>query len=144
MQSVIKMSLEQIAYNIKFFRDQHNWTQQELADKLMISRSVVTKWENSTATPDIASLIKLSNVFDVSLDHLTGNYSFLNDLLKDFKRIYSSKDKPFDDEIVELMEYIMIHPMFKEQIYKLKKLPIKKQLSVQQLFSNLIDQYEKL
>ncbi|WP_339229134.1 helix-turn-helix transcriptional regulator [Oceanobacillus sp. FSL K6-2867] len=138
------MSLDQIAYNIKFLRDQHNWTQQELADKLTISRSVVTKWENLTATPDITSLIKLSKVFDVSLDHLTGNHSFRNDLLKDFKRIYSSKDKSFDDEIVELMEYIMVNPNFKEQIYKLKKLPVKKQLSIQQLFRNIIEQYEKL
>lgn len=138
------MSLEQIAHNIKFFRKQNDWTQIELAEKLMISRSVVTKWENNSVTPDISSLIKLSKVFDITLDHIAGNHSFHDDLLKEFKRIYSSKSKSFDEEAVDLVEYIMTHPNFKEQIYRLKNLSIKKQLSLHKIFSDMIDQYEQL
>lgn len=66
------MNLEQIAHNIKFFRDQQEWTQMELAEKLMVSRSVIAKWENYTTTPDISSLMKLSNVFHITLDQLVG------------------------------------------------------------------------
>jgi len=138
------MNLEQIAYNIKFFREQYGWTQKELADKIMLSRSVIAKWENNTAVPDVDSLIKLSRVFNVSLDHLVGNYSFQNDLLKEFKRIYSSEAKDFDEDVVELVEYLMTYPEFKNQVYRLKRLSIKKQLSLHNLITQLLNEYENL
>lgn len=138
------MNLDQIAYNVKFFREQNEWTQKVLAEKLVLSRSVVAKWESNVVMPDISSLIKLSNVFDVTLDHLVGKHSFRDDLLKDFKRIYTSKSQTFDEEVVGLIEYLMTHPSFKDQIYRLQNLPIKRQLSIHKLFSNLIDQYEQL
>ncbi|WP_164219846.1 helix-turn-helix transcriptional regulator [Virgibacillus sp. YIM 98842] len=138
------MSLEQLSYNIKFFRDQLGLTQQELADKLNISRSNVAKWESDKALPDAASLINLSKLFDVSVDHLTGNHAFREDLLKEFKRIYSSESLSFEEEAVDLMAYIMTHPDFKEDIYRLKNLPMKKQLSIHKLFRNMLDQYEQL
>lgn len=138
------MSLEQLSYNIKVFRDQLGLTQQELADKLNISRSNVAKWESDKALPDAASLINLSKLFNVSMDHLTGNHSFREDVLKEFKRIYSSESLYFEEEAVDLMAYIMTHPDFKEDIYRLKNLPVKKQLSIHKLIRNMIDQYEQL
>lgn len=138
------MNIDQISYHIRFFREQNKWTQKELAEQLKVSRSVIAKWENNIVTPDISSLLKLCKIFDVSIDHLVGNYSFRDDLLKDFKRIYSSTSKHFDEEIVELIEYIMTNPTFKDEIYRLKKLSVKKQLSIHKLLSNMIDQYEQL
>lgn len=138
------MRIDQISHNIKFFREQNKWTQKELAEQLKVSRSVIAKWENNHVIPDISSLLKLSTIFNISLDHLVGNYSFREDLLKDFKRIYSSKSKPFDEEVVELVEYIMTYPKFKNEIYRLKDLSVKKQLSIHKLLSNLIDQYEQM
>ena len=138
------MNIDQISHNIRFFREQNKWTQKELAEQLKVSRSVIAKWENNHVIPDISSLLKLSTIFNISLDHLVGNYSFREDLLKDFKRIYSSKSKPFDEEVVELVEYIMTYPKFKNEIYRLKDLSVKKQLSIHKLLSNLIDQYEQM
>ncbi|WP_373895377.1 helix-turn-helix domain-containing protein [Virgibacillus natechei] len=138
------MSLEQIAHNIRFFRDQQEWTQMELADKIMVSRSVIAKWENHSTTPDISSLMKLSNIFHITLDQLVGNQSYHEELLKDFKRIYSSRSKAFDEEVVDLIEYIMSHPNFKDQIFRLQHLPIRKQLSLHTIFAEIIDQYEKI
>lgn len=138
------MNLEQIAYNIKFFREQYEWSQRELAEKLLTSRSVVAKWESNVVVPDISSLIKLSRIFDITLDLLIGTHSFRHELLKDFKRIYKSKTKSFDEEAVELVEYLMLHPDFKKQIFRLQNLPIRKQLSLHKLFSDLIEQYERL
>lgn len=138
------MNLDKIGYNIKFLREQCQWSQQELADKLLISRSAVAKWESNLGHPDITYLIRLSDVFDVSIDHLLGTHSYHDGLLKEFKRIYSSKTKTFDEEVIELIEYLMHHPNFKDQIYRLKKLSHKKQLSIHKLFSDLIDQYEQL
>lgn len=138
------MSIEQIAYNIKFFREQNGWSQQELADRLHISRSVVTKWETNAAVPDVSSLIKLATLFGVSLDHIAGIHSFRDDLLKEFKRIYHSEEKPFDEDIVDLVEYLMMHPNFKNEIHRLKQLSVKKQLSIHHIVAHLINEYERL
>jgi len=138
------MSLEQLSSNIKFFRDQLSLTQQGLADKIKVSRSNIAKWESNAALPDAESLINLSKLFHVSIDHLTGNYSFREDLLKEFKRIYSSENISFEDEVAELIEYIMTHPIFKEDVYRLKNLPMKKQLYIHKVLKNMIDQLEHL
>lgn len=138
------MSLEKMAYNIKFFREQIGWTQEKLAEKLSISRYAVIRWETNKVSPDLESLIRLSDLFGVTIDHIVGNHSFREDLLKDFKRIYSSKSKSFDEESVELVEYIMENPSFKKQIFRLRNLPIKKQKSIQDMFENFIDNLENI
>src|SRR5699024_8474564 len=82
------VTVDMISYNIKFFREQHGWTQEQLANKMLSSRSKIAKWESNTNIPDIESLIELCDLFDVSLDHLVGRQSFQKELLTDFKRIY--------------------------------------------------------
>ena len=47
-----------------------NWSQTDLADELDVSRQSVSKWENNTAIPDLDKLIKMSSLFEVSLDEL--------------------------------------------------------------------------
>ncbi len=138
------MSVEQIAYNIKFLREMNDLTQQKLADELKISRSMITKWENNQLIPDIQSLIKLSDLFGVSLDYLVGNEIHRKDIIKEFKRIYRSHSVDFDDEAIYLVEYIMKHPEFKEQVYRLSDLSLKKQSSIHKLLRHVIDEYEKI
>ncbi len=47
-------------------------TQDELADKLGVSRQSISKWENGECMPDSDKLIRLSDVLGMSLDELTG------------------------------------------------------------------------
>lgn len=62
---------------IKEERNNHDWTQGDLAEKLSVSRQAISKWELSTAYPDIERLIQLSDLFGVSLDSLIkGDDSF--------------------------------------------------------------------
>ncbi|TMN22845.1 helix-turn-helix domain-containing protein [Lentibacillus cibarius] len=138
------MSLEKIGYNIKFLREQNEWTQQYLADQLHISRYVVIRWEANKVIPDLENLVKLSELFDVTIDHLVGNRSHREDLLKDFKRIYGSKTKSFDDEAVELVQYVMENPSLKEQLFRMRSLPIRKQHAVLELLRSSIDQFEPM
>ena len=140
----IFMTFNRLAKNIRFFRERYNLTQQQLADQLQLSRSVVAKWENELATPDIQSLLKLSRLFDVSLDHLVGNNAYRDDLLKEFKRMYESDDQPLETEIIELVEYLMINPSFKKTIQRIKSLPTRKQNSIQNLIDALLNEYEKI
>ena len=59
-----------IAENIKFYRRQIGLTQQELAEKLNGKKGLVSNYENGYSTPDIFTLCKLADIFDVSLDEL--------------------------------------------------------------------------
>lgn len=45
-------------------------TQEELAEKMFVSRQTISNWENDKSYPDIHSLLMLGNLFDVSLDIL--------------------------------------------------------------------------
>ena len=53
-------------------RTAQNLSQEELANKLEVSRQSVSKWETDAAMPDLDKLIKLCDTFDVSLDDLVG------------------------------------------------------------------------
>ena len=55
---------------IQQLRKEHNMSQGDLADALDISRQSVSKWETDTATPDLDKLLKLSEIFNVTLDAL--------------------------------------------------------------------------
>lgn len=58
----------EIGSKIKKYREQDNLSQEELADKVYVSRQTVSNWENNKSYPDINSLKLLSNIFDISLD----------------------------------------------------------------------------
>lgn len=51
-------------------RKRNGWSQEELAEKLNLSRQSVSKWENGTSIPDLDRILKLSELFDVSTDYL--------------------------------------------------------------------------
>lgn len=51
-------------------RKQKGFSQEELANRLNVSRQTVSKWEVGDSTPDMEKLIAMSDLFDVSLDKL--------------------------------------------------------------------------
>lgn len=51
-------------------RKARDLTQEELAEKLNVSRQSVSKWESSQAVPELDKIVALSAVFDVSTDYL--------------------------------------------------------------------------
>ena len=51
-------------------RKKNGWSQEELAEKLNVSRQAVSKWEGAQSVPDMARIIQLSEVFGVSTDYL--------------------------------------------------------------------------
>ncbi len=53
-------------------RTKKNLSQGDLSDRLDVSRQSVSKWENNIAVPDLDKLIKLCDIFEISLDELTG------------------------------------------------------------------------
>lgn len=55
---------------IKKYRTNMNLSQEELAEKIYVTRQTISNWENNKNYPDIHSLLLLSSLFDVSLDQL--------------------------------------------------------------------------
>lgn len=58
--------------NICAYRKLLNLTQEELSYKLGGSKNLVSNYETGISTPDIYTLIKLADIFDISLDELVG------------------------------------------------------------------------
>jgi len=58
--------------NIYRLRTKKHMSQGDLADALNVSRQSVSKWENNSAVPELEKLIKMSELFEVSLDELVG------------------------------------------------------------------------
>ena len=59
-----------IGENIYKYRTANNMSQTDLANALEVSRQSVSKWENNSAVPDLERIIKMSKLFDVTLDEL--------------------------------------------------------------------------
>ena len=64
------MTLEE---QIKHYRKQAGLSQEKMAEKIGVSRQAITKWENGTGTPDIANLMAIAKLFQISVDELLSN-----------------------------------------------------------------------
>lgn len=73
----------EIGKQIKKYRSEQGLSQDELADKVYVTRQTISNWENNRNYPDIRSLVLLSNVFDISLDILIkGDLEQMKDEIK--------------------------------------------------------------
>ena len=61
------------AENVKMLRKQAGMSQEQLAEKLGVSRQAVTKWETGAGIPDIENIMAISALFDISIDDLPSN-----------------------------------------------------------------------
>lgn len=59
-----------IAERMRYFREINGYSQEDLAQKLNISRQSISKWELGKSTPDINYIIKMSEFYKISLDEL--------------------------------------------------------------------------
>ena len=61
------MNLGETIYRL---RTEKQLSQGELAEMLEVSRQSISKWENNSAVPELEKLLRLSEIFEVSLDEL--------------------------------------------------------------------------
>ena len=59
-----------IGTKIKDARIAAQLTQEQVAEALGVSRQTMSNWENNKTYPDIVSVIKMSDLYEISLDHL--------------------------------------------------------------------------
>ena len=75
-----------IADKIKNARTIKKLTQEQVAEDLNVSRQTISNWENGKSLPDIVSIIRMSELYDLSLDELLkGDATLLNKIERDMK-----------------------------------------------------------
>lgn len=60
----------ELGNQIKKYRSELQISQEQLADRIYVSRQTISNWENERSYPDVNSLILLSEVFQTSIDKL--------------------------------------------------------------------------
>ena len=60
----------ELGKQIKKYRQEAQLSQEELADRVYVSRQTISNWENDKSYPDVNSLVLLSEIFQISLDIL--------------------------------------------------------------------------
>lgn len=63
-----------IGKRLKELRSQFDWTQKDVAEKLMVTRSAYAQYETDNKTPTIDTLMKLAELYKTSVDYIIGRY----------------------------------------------------------------------
>ncbi|UTR13994.1 helix-turn-helix transcriptional regulator [Salipaludibacillus sp. LMS25] len=64
-----------IGMNIRLLRKRHKMSQEEIAEKVQVSRQTVAKWENDEVLPDIQKCKLLADLFEITLEQLADDMS---------------------------------------------------------------------
>ena len=85
-----------IGIKIKNARVKANLTQEQAAEELGVSRQTMSNWENEKTYPDIVSVVKMSDLYGISLDHLLKEEQSMSNYLnyiEESTNVVRSKDK---------------------------------------------------
>lgn len=81
---------------LKEEREKRNWSQNDLAEKIHVSRQSVSKWETGKNYPSIEIIIHLSDLFDITIDELLRSDEELTQkVIEDSKKLAYPKWKVF-------------------------------------------------
>lgn len=80
-----------IGLKLKHARLASNLTQEELSEKIGVSRQTISSWENGKSYPDIINIILLSDIYEVSVDSLLKGDEGLLRNLKEHSEVATSK-----------------------------------------------------
>ncbi|MDE5779965.1 MAG: helix-turn-helix domain-containing protein [Lachnospiraceae bacterium] len=71
-----------IGEKLKNFRMSAGMTQEQIAEEINVSRQTISNWENGKSLPDVISLIKISDFYQISLDDLLKGDGKMMDKIK--------------------------------------------------------------
>ncbi len=94
---------------LKELREQHEYSQRELAKRLGVSASTVGMWESGSRKPDIETMEAITDFFNVSMDYMTGKEDVTERFVNpaEVKLLDSFRCAPEDvqNAIIRLLEY---------------------------------------
>lgn len=81
-----------IGLKLKKRRQEKNLTQEQVCEKIHVSRQTISNWENGRSYPDIISVMMLSDIYEISLDELLkGDNRMVNYLEESTNTVKSNK-----------------------------------------------------
>ena len=80
-----------LAEKISTFRKKNGWSQEELAERLNVSRQSVSKWESAQSIPELDKIVQMSELFGVSTDQLIKD--------GDLPKTYAEREDTTDEKI---------------------------------------------
>ncbi|MBY0754121.1 helix-turn-helix domain-containing protein [Clostridium sardiniense] len=83
----------EVGSKLKNARIGSGFTQEKVAEKIQVSRQTISNWENEKSYPDIISVIKLSDLYSISLDELLKGDSNMIKHLEESTNVVTSNKK---------------------------------------------------
>ncbi|HDR7708438.1 helix-turn-helix transcriptional regulator [Bacillus cereus] len=94
---------------LKEEREKRNWSQNDLAEKIYVSRQSVSKWETGKNYPSIEIIIHLSDLFSITIDELLRSDEELTQkVIEDSKQLAYPKWKVFFDSLFTLGVFLFL------------------------------------
>ena len=100
------MNTRIISRYLQLLRKSHNYTQEELAKKLDISRQAVSKWETGITLPDVEVLLKISKLYGLTINEIL-EPSIQAERISDFEQISEIPE----NELKEVFEQFDAQPL---------------------------------
>jgi transcriptional regulator with XRE-family HTH domain len=131
--------LEIFKMNMKYYRDLNSWSQEQLAEKISVSRPVITRLETGEQEPDLSYLLSISDAFDVSIAHLIGRDQQTNELLYE---VYGKYDG--ENSLSQMIDYIIKHPKIASGLQQLLLVKTKDRKLIEDMLITIIEKSTKM
>lgn len=92
---------------IQNLRSKHNLTQEQLSEKLYVSRAAISKWESGKGYPNIDTLKDISKLFNVTIDDLLSSEEIIN-IAEEEQKINSKKTNNFIYGLLDVISILFI------------------------------------
>ena len=92
---------------IQNLRNKHNLTQEQLSEKLYVSRTAISKWESGKGYPNIDTLKDISKLFNVTIDDLLSSDEIIN-IAKEEQKINAKKTNNFVYGLLDVVSILFI------------------------------------
>ena len=101
------MDQQKIGEFLKTLRKENNLTQEDLADKMNVSRRTVSRWETGSNLPDLSLLVELADLYDVDMREIFNGERKNETVDKDLKETMLMAADYTDDNMKKVMKIIV-------------------------------------
>ena len=98
----------ELGKQIKEHRQEAHLSQEELANRVYVSRQTISNWENEQSYPDIINIIELSNLYSISLDDLLKGDERMMEHLEESTNVVKSNQKLIGAIILNIITVILL------------------------------------
>ena len=98
----------EIGKKLKDARMKSGFTQENVAEKINVSRQTISNWENEKSYPDIINVIELSNLYSISLDDLLKGDREMMEHLEECTNVVRSTRKLIGAIILNVITVILL------------------------------------